>query len=352
MTIRYTDWGKTPEGRKVSLFTLTGPDGMEAAISTYGATLVSLKVPDKKGRLADIVLGYDNLEDYVHAPYYFGNTIGRFAGRIAGACLDLDGESYALSRNHAKHHIHGGNSGFDRKVWAARTVCKPEHAELTLCYESKHMEEGYPGTLKTSVIYSLANAGALMIEFKAQTDYPTIFNPTNHTYFNLHGPDSSDCLEQVLTLRASHFLVLDDESIPTGEIRSVFGTPFDFRAPVPIGKRIKERNSQLIRADGYDHFFIFDAGQSKSGWSARAYDPASGRELTMYTTQPGVQFYTGNYIKNGSKGKTGLTYGPRSGFCLEAQGYPDAPNHHNFPSVRLLPGEQYRHTTRFVFAVV
>jgi len=351
MSIDHADWGTTPEGRGVDLFTLTGPDGIQASVSTYGATLVSLTAPDRQGTFADITLGYDALEDYIQDPYYFGCTIGRFANRIGGARFELGGASYQLGANHGRHHLHGGFAGFNRKVWTANPSRGGSSAKLELTHKSGHLEESYPGLLSAKVVYALENPGELTITFEARTDRATIFNPTNHAYFNLGGHGRGNCLKHELTLRARRFLAVDDESIPTGEIRPVQGTPLDFSRPVAIGKRIRERCRQLEITGGYDHFFVLEDNSSIEEWAARAYDPGTGRELRVYTTQPGIQLYTGNYIKDGIKGRNGATYGPRAGFCLEAQGYPDAPNQPGFPPVTLYPGQPYRHTTRLVFTV-
>jgi aldose 1-epimerase len=339
-------FGKLPDGTEVDLYVLT--NGMTAKIMTYGATLIELQVPDRDGKFADVVLGFDNLEGYVAGHPFFGSTVGRCANRIAKGKFTLDGKEYTLATNNKPNHLHGGNKGFDKVVWKAEAVeGKPGDASVRFNYFSKDGEEGYPGTLKAVVTYTLTVRNELQIDYKATTDQATPVNLTNHSYFNLAGQGSGDILGHELMVAADRYTPTDATLIPTGKIEPVHDTPLDFRKPTPIGKRIGE-----IKADpvGYDHNFVMRGEGKKLDLAARVLDPTSGRVMEVLTTEPGVQFYTGNFLDGKNKGKGGAVYKKHAGFCLETQHFPDSVNHANFPSVILKPGETYRSTTIYRFA--
>jgi aldose 1-epimerase len=335
-------FGKMPDGTPVDVYILKD-GGVEAHIITYGATVVSLSVPDRKHQPADVVLGYENLEGYLSKGNpFFGAIIGRYANRIAHAQFTLAGKTYKVPQNDGPNSLHGGTKGFDKVVWQA----KPVGDAVEFTYVSKDGDQGYPGTVTATVRYSL-KGGTLRIEYSATTDKPTVVNLTNHSYFNLSG--SPDILGTELKLNASHYTPVDETLIPTGEIAPVAGTPFDFRQATAIGKRINDNTEQLKRGKGYDHNWVLDAS-GKLALAAEAHDPASGRVLQVWTDQPGIQFYSGNFLDGTVKGKGGKTYGHRSGFCLETQHYPDSPNHPKFPTTELKPGQRYHTVTEFRFS--
>lgn len=347
MNIERKDWGAMPGHGNVELFTLSH-GSMSVSITNYGATLVSLKVPGKLGA-EEVLLGYDSLNSYLHDPCYFGCVVGRVANRISNAHFELDGTVYGLDRNHGKHHLHGGSSGFNSRLWEAEEGISSEGPYLALEYLSPDGEQGFPGTLQSTVIYLLTECG-LRIDFVAESDAPTVVNLTNHAYFNLAGPHG-DCLDHEILLHASRCLETDAELIPSGTLLPVAGTPLDFTKPQDMGARIHERNPLLEHAGGYDHFFVADRDTSDLKLLARVREPLSGRGMEMHSTYPGFQFYTGNFISEGLAGRAGETYGPRSGFCLEAQEYPDAPNRPEFPSVVLWSGTTLKHRTEYRFFV-
>jgi aldose 1-epimerase len=346
-------FGKIQDGQTVDLYVLTNKQGMSAAITNFGATLVSLKVPDRDGKIGDVVLGYDNPADYETGKAYFGGTIGRYGNRIAHGKFTLDGVSYSVPTNDGENSLHGGVRGFNKRVWTAREVSSSEGEALELTYLSKDGEEGYPGNLKVKVVYTvLADQNALKIEYTATTDKATVTNLTNHSYFNLAGQGNGDILQHQLTLFASQFTPVDATLIPTGKLEGVRGTPFDFLQATAIGARINQDDQQLKFGKGYDHNWVLDkSSEGALSLAARAYDAQSGRILEVSTTEPGVQFYSGNFLDGSVHGKDGKVYGYRSAFCLETQHFPDSPNHANFPSTVLKPGQTLRSTSVYKFTV-
>ncbi len=340
-------WGQV-DGKLVMLYTLTNGHGMTVKITNYGAIVTSIVVPDRHGKLGDVVLGYDTLAGYiknVNNPY-FGVIAGRYANRIAKGHLVVDGQTYQLATNNGPNHLHGGVKGFDKRVWTASTESTADGSAVHLTYVSKDGEEHYPGTLTTNVTYMLTNQNALKIDYKATTDADTVVNLTNHSYFNLAGAGSGTILKHVLMLNASHFTPIDSTSIPFGKIAPVAGTPFDFTKPHAIGERINAKNEQLTNGSGYDHNFVLDRkSEGDLELAARVHDPTSGRTLEVYTTQPGVQLYTANFLNGKNIGKGGKAYIRRSAFCLETQHFPDSPNEPSFPTTLLKPGEVYTQTT-------
>lgn len=343
-----TPFGTSPDGRKVELFTLKNSKGMEARIMTWGGTIVSLMVPDGKGHSGDVVLGYDNLDEYLHNTAYFGALIGRYANRIGGAQFTLDGKTYHLYVNDGKNSLHGGKRGFDKRDW---DVVNADDHSLELRYVSKDGEEGYPGTLTTTVRYTVTPDNELRIDYTATTDKHTLLNLTNHSYFNLAGAGSGPILDEDIEINADHFTPVDSGLIPTGEIRSVAGTPLDFRKPMKIGARINSDDEQMKLGKGYDHNFVLNkAHDNEMTLAARVHDPKSGRVMEVRTTQPGVQFYTGNFLKGPMKGKNGQVYDYRGALCLETDHYPDSPHHPNFPRTDLKPGETFHQTTVYKFS--
>ena len=339
------------DGKSVEIYTLKNGNGVEARIITYGGTVVSLKVPDKSGNLGDVVLGYDSLDQYESAEGYLGALIGRYGNRIAKGTFSLDGKEYKLAVNNGVNHLHGGLKGFDKVVWTANSSIQADGLHLQLTYLSRDGEEGYPGNLNVKVEYILTDSNELKIVYSATTDKPTIINLTNHSYFNLAGQGHGLILDHQLTLNADRFTPTDNGSIPTGELRNVKGTPFDFTKSTAIGARIDQDNEQLKFGSGYDHNFVLNKNGDELSLAATVYEPTSGRVMEVYTTEPGVQFYTGNFLDGSTKGKAGQTYPRRSGFCLETQHFPDSPNKPKFPSVVLRPGKTYTQTTIYKFSV-
>jgi aldose 1-epimerase len=345
-------FGSTTAGDRVDLVTLTGPSGIEVDISTWGGIVTRLFVPDRDGELADVVLGHDRLEPYLAGTPYFGAIVGRYANRIAKGRFSLDGREYQLAVNNGPNHLHGGIRGFDKVLWTAEPYADETESGVVLRYTSVDGEEGYPGKLDVTVTVTLTAAGAFRIDYEATTDAPTIVNLTHHGYWNLAGQASGDILDQVLTVHAGRYTPVDSTLIPTGELAPVAGTPFDFREPFAIGTRIDVEDEQLEFGGGYDHNFVLD------GWSddgvlrpaAVLLDPASGRRMEVLTTEPGIQFYSGNFLDGSDVGKEGAVYAYRTGLCLETQHYPDSPNHPAFPSTVLRPGETYRSTTVYRFS--
>jgi aldose 1-epimerase len=343
------DFGKMPDGAVVQIFTLTNEHGLEARISTYGGALVSLKTPDKGGQMADIVQGFDSLEGYLDPKEpYFGALIGRYGNRIGHAKFTLDGKVYNLPQNDGANTLHGGSKGFDKVVWTPRQL--PDGG-LELTYISKDGDQGFPGTLKAVVAYHLTAANELKIDYTATTDKNTVVNLTNHSYWNLKGAGNGVILDHVLTLHASKFTPVDSGLIPTGELKPVAGTPFDFTKPTAIGARIEQTDEQLKLGGGYDHNFVLDRTGSGLSAVARVEEPTTGRVMEVESTEPAVQFYTGNFLDGTLKGKGGHTYPRRAALCLETQHYPDSPNQPSFPSTELKPGETYHTTTVYRFSV-
>lgn len=336
-------WGKTAAGEEVTLFTLRNAGGTEAKITHWGGYIVSLKVADKKGQFADVVLGFDSLDGYLAKNPFFGCITGRYANRIGGASFKIDGTEHHVTANSGKNHIHGGKLGFDKKLWAAKQVTDG----VELSYTSADGEEGFPGELKCTVTYTLTPDNGLRIDYKATTNKPTVINLTNHAYFNLAGEGSGDILGHELTIPTDQITATDDALITTGEIVSIKGSPLDFTTPHSIGERISTDFKPLIQGIGYDHNYVLAGSGMKL--AATAKDPASGRVMTVRTTEPGVQLYTGNHLKD-VNGKGGHVYQKRHGFCLETQHYPDSPNKPEFPSVILRPGETFQSTTIYQFS--
>lgn len=343
-------FGALPDGRLVRAFTLRN-DPLTVRVIEYGAIITSISTPDRQGRPGDVVLGHDSLEGYLEHSPYFGAVVGRFANRIARGRFTLDGLTYQLARNDGENHLHGGVRGFDKRLWRGEASWEDGQPAVALSYVSEDGEEGYPGRLEVVVSYVLASSGALRVRYRARTDEPTILNLTQHSYFNLTA-GATDVLGHVLTLNASRFTPVDAGLIPTGELRGVSGTPFDFRSPTPIGARIDAPDEQLALAGGYDHNFVLDRADDHAlALAARAHEPTSGRTLEVRTTQPGVQLYSGNFLDGSVTGKGGRRYAHRSGFCLETQHFPDSPNEPAFPTVTLRPGEEYDEETVFAFGV-
>ena len=344
-------FGTTPEGEDVQIYTLTNAGGVEARITDYGGIVVSLKVHDRDGVLGDVVLGYDTLDDYVKDNPFFGTITGRYANRITAGRFTLDGKTYQLATNLPPNHLHGGEKGFDKVVWGAEPFADEKGAGLILTYVSVDGEEGYPGTLNAKVTYTLTDGNAFRIDYEATTDKPTIVNLTNHSYFNLKDGGQSSMLDHVMMLNADHFTPTDKTQVPTGEIRKVEGTPFDFRQATPIGARIDQEDEQLKFGFGYDHNFVLNQSDEALWLAARVHELTSGRIMEIFTSEPGVQFYSGNFLDGSIIGKEGIAYQHRAGFCPETQHYPDSPNKDNFPSTVLNPGETYRTTTVHKFSV-
>src|SRR5487761_329062 len=343
-------FGKMPNGQKVDLYTLTNHNGVRVKITNYGGRVVSILAPDRHGHLADVVLGYDTLDGYLtKQDPFFGAIVGRYANRIAKGRFTLDGVEYKLPINDGPNSLHGGPDGFDKKVWKVQelTQAQPAHA---LTYISKNGEEGYPGDLSVKVVYTLTDSNELRIDYSATTDKDTVLNLSNHSYFNLAGQGNGDVLKQVMMINADRFTPVDASLIPTGELRSVEATPFDFRKPTVIGARINQDNEQLKFAKGYDQNFVLNRKGNGLELAARATDPESGRVLEVLTTQPGIQFYTGNFLDGTVHGKGGKVYGHRYAFCLETQHFPDSPNHPKFPSTELKPGHAFHQVTVFKFS--
>ena len=333
----------------MEVFTLTNGRGAEARVTSYGGALVALKAPDREGRFADVVLGFDSLEGYLAGNFYVGGIIGRYANRIARGRFTLGGIEYRLATNNGPNHLHGGERGFDKVTWAARPLKVGGGSALELTYVSPDGEEGYPGELRVRVVYTLTDENELRIDYGAVADRDTVINLTAHPYFNLAGEGSGDVLGHLLTMDADSFLPVDATSIPTGELRPVRGTPFDFTVRTPIGARIDADDEQLRYARGYDHTFVIRGRAGDLRRAARVEEPASGRALEVWTTEPGAHLYTGNYLDTVA-GKGGRPYGPRAGFCVETQHYPDSPNKPDFPSTVLRRGEEYATTTVYKFS--
>jgi len=351
VSIPSREFGKDASGGSVQIYTLKNSKGMEIQITPYGATLVSVKVPDRKGEFADVVLGFDSLDGYTQkpAPPYFGATIGRYGNRIAAGKFTLKGKTYSLAINNGPNSLHGGNVGFDKVMWTAKPGAGGDDQSLELSYLSKDGEEGYPGNLAVTVKYTLTEENEIRIHYTATTDQDTVFNPTNHSYFNLAGHDSGDILGHVVTINADQYTPVDAGLIPTGELRKVVGTPFDFRTPHTVGERINAADEQIKLGGGYDHNWVLNRTTGLE-WAARVEDPNSGRAIDCYTTEPGLQFYTSNFLDGSFHGKGGAPYAHRAALTLETQHYPDSPNHPDFPTTVVKPGQTFESTTVFRFS--
>ncbi|MCU7496449.1 MAG: galactose mutarotase [Ignavibacteria bacterium] len=355
-TISERPFGKTPDGESVSIYTLTNSKGMQAEITNYGGIVVRLVVPGNNNNLSDVVLGFNTLEEYIKDSPYFGAIVGRYANRIANGRFQIGSEEYKLAINNTPGgipcHLHGGIKGFDKVVWQAEASEGNNIPRLKLHYLSKDGEEHYPGNLDVTVTYSLTDDNELKIEYLATTDKATPVNLSNHSYFNLKGEGNGDILDHEVMLNAQKFTPVNRGLIPTGELRDVQGTPFDFTKPHKVGERINDKDEQLEYAGGYDHNWVLStdsAGALKV--AATVYEPSAGRFMEILTTQPGVQFYSGNFLDGQIKGKSGMPYEKRSGFCLETQHFPDSPNHPEFPDTILEPGKEFRSTTIYRFSV-
>ncbi len=341
-------FGQTKDGAPVTLFTLRNIRGAEARISTYGGLVISLKVPDRSGEMGDVVLGYDALAGYLKDSPYFGALIGRYGNRIAKGKFSMDGKEYNLATNNFPNALHGGLKGFDKVIWTPTVLTTSAGPGLKLTYLSPDGEEGFPGNLSVTVVYSLTEDNTLRVDYTATTDKDTVINLTQHSYFNLAG--KGDILSHIVMIPADKFTPVDSTLIPTGELRPVEGTPFDFRIPTAIGARINQDDEQLKFGKGYDHNWVINKPPGELGLMARVYEPVSGRVLEVLSTEPGLQFYSGNFLDGTITGKGGRVYKFRNGFCMEPQHYPDSPNKPEFPSVVLKPGAAYRNTIIFKFS--
>ena len=350
--VKRASFGTLPDGAAVEMFTLTNGRGMEVRTIPYGAIIVSIKVPDRAGRLDDVVLGFDDLDGYVKRRTFFGAVVGRYGNRIARGRFTLDGKTYELATNNGPNHLHGGVKGFDTRLWRAEPFDRDGASGVIYSLTSADGDEGYPGTLTARVTYTLTPANELTVEYEATTDKPTPVNLTQHSFFNLAGEGRGDILGHRLTLDADRFTPVDKTLIPTGELAPVAGTPLDFRTPTAIGARINDDHEQLRNGTGYDHNFVLNRSQAGLAHAARVEDPGSGRTLDISTTEPGVQFYSGNFLDGTVAGKSGHVYKQRYALCLETQHFPDSPNRSNFPSTILRPGERFQSKTVFAFGTV
>ena len=341
-------FGVLPDGTKVEIYTLTNRHGVEIRTIPYGAIIVSIRVPDRRGHLDDIVIGHDTLDGYLNASRFFGAVVGRYGNRIANGRFTLDGKTYELAVNNGPNHLHGGVKGFDKMLW---TVVRHDAASMTYQRVSPDGEEGYPGRLDVSVTYTLTEKNELRLDYQATTDKATPINLTQHSYFNLAGDGSRDILDHVIEINANRYTPIDATKIPTGQLAPVANTPFDFRTPRAIGARIGVENPQLQFGGGYDHNFVLNRTGPGLVWAARVYEPTTGRTLQVSTTEPGLQFYSGNNLDGSITGKSGHVYKTRYGLCLETQHFPDSPNHPNFPSAILRPGQTFRSQTIYAFGV-
>jgi len=347
-SITKAPFGKTPDGTPVDIYTLRNANGVEARICNYGGIVVSLKTPDKNGKLGDVVLGYDDLDSYVKNNPFFGCFVGRYGNRIAGGKFTLEGKTHTLATNNGPNHLHGGIKGFDKAVWTAKSISTAQGPALEMRYVSKDGEEGYPGNLSVTAVYTLTEDNGLRLDYTATTDKPTVVNLTQHSYYNLAG--SGDNLNHEVMIAAEKFTPVDATLIPTGELRPVKGTPLDFTAPTKIGARINADDEQLKLGNGYDHNFVLNKPAGQLGLAARVYEPTSGRVLEVLTTEPGLQLYSGNFLDGTITGKGGWVYKQRSAFCMEPQHFPDSPNKPSFPSTVLRPGQIYKNTIIYRFS--
>lgn len=344
MNIKKEPFGTTPDGQQVYLYTLANQQGVTVKITTYGAIVTSFITPDKQGNFGDVVAGFDELGGYIPNEPHFGGIVGRFANRIANGKFILDGTEYTLAANDAPHHLHGGTKGFDSVVWQAEEM--PERNALKLTYLSPDGEEGYPGNLSATVVYTLTDDNSLKIDYTATTDKATPVNLTNHSYFNLSAGKVSNVYDHIICINADKYTPVDETFIPTGELAAVESTPFDLKQPMRIGEHLRQ-----IQGGGYDHNFVLNTGSGSMRKAAEVYEPGSGRVLEVLTTQPGIQFYTGNFLDGSLTGRNGHRYVQHYAFCLETQAFPDAPNQPNFPSAILRPGETYQESTVYNVSV-
>ena len=347
MLVEQSAFGATADGQKVKLFTCTNANGLKLKMMTYGAIVVSLEVPDREGTMANVNLGFAALDGYLAGHPYFGSTVGRYCNRIAGGKFSLEGTQYTLATNNGENHLHGGDAGYDKVVWDARPIRRRNEVGVRFQYTSKDGEEGYPGTVRVTAIYTLTNNNELKIELIARSDAPTPVNLTNHCYWNLAGAGSGSILDHQLQVTSDEYLAVDDTLIPTGKMVAVKGSPLDFTTPHAIGERLKQIPEIEGLPQGYDHCFVIRRGKAGLSLAARVVDPSSGRTMEIHTTQPGLQLYSGNFL-DGTEGSGGFQQ--YEGFCLETQHYPDSPNQPGFPSTILNPGKKYHHTTVHVFS--
>jgi aldose 1-epimerase len=347
--ITKASFGTTKDGKTVDVYTLKNSNGVEARIINYGGIVLSLKVPDKAGQMGDVVLGYDTLAEYEKETPYFGCLVGRYGNRIAKGKFTLNGQTYTLATNNYPNALHGGVKGFDKVVWDAKPASSPKGPAVELSYVSKDGEEGYPGTLTVKAVYTLTDDNALQLDYTATTDKDTVVNLTQHSYFNLAG--KGDILGHVVQINADKFTPVDVTLIPTGELKPVDGTPFDFRKPTAIGERVNANDEQIKFGGGYDHNWVIIKPMGELGLQARVTEPTTGRVLEVLSTEPGLQFYCGNFLDGKLKGKGGWVYQHRNGFCMEPQHYPDSPNQPSFPSVVLKPGQTYKNTIIYKLSV-
>lgn len=344
-------WGETEE-KPISLYNLTGPSGIKMNVTNYGAIIQSLYVKDRNGKMDDVVLGYDSFAAYENDPFYIGAIVGRYANRIAGGTVHINGEEYHLHTREGGYHLHGGNKGFNKKVWTAKPVVKEDACGIEMNYLSIDGEEGFPGNIQVQVTYWLNDKNQLVIDYTASTDRTTLLNLTQHSYFNLSGHASGNVLDHEISLHSNYYLPVNKMQVPSGKIEDVDNTPFNFLSGKKIGARIKEDNEQLILSSGYDHSWVLENEHSTVlKHAATVYEPVGGRTMDVYTTEPAVHFYTGNFLDGSSSGKEGACYKHRSGFCLETQHFPDAPNKPDFPSTVLHPGEVFSSQTIFEFSL-
>ncbi len=349
-SIKKEKFGVMNDGTPISIYTLTNKNGAKASITNYGAIVQSLYIPDRNDKLQDIVLGYDSLSGYLKVSPYFGAIVGRYGNRIDKGKFELNGKEYQLTINDGNNHLHGGTNGFDKRVWNAEEVKSDLGPALKLTYKSADMEEGYPGNLTLEATYTLTDNNELRIDYKATTDKETVVNPTHHSYFNLSGDPNNTILNEKLMIDADKFTPVNSELIPTGKIQSVDNTPMDFRNPTEIGSRINADYEQLKFGHGYDHNWVLNNYDGSVRKAASVYDSTTGIFMEVYTDQPGLQFYSGNFLDGTIKGKKGIVYNYRTGLCLEAQHYPDSPNEKDFPTTTLKPGEVYKQTTYYKFS--
>lgn len=348
--IKQEPFGKNDDGN-ITLYTLTNANGLEMKVLNYGGVVVSLKIPDKNGVFDDVVLGFESIDQYMRESPFFGAIVGRYGNRIAKGKFTLDGVTYNLAINNGPNHLHGGVKAFDKVLWKVEENRTNEGPSLTLSYISADGDEGYPGTLSVIVVYTLTDNNEFKINYQATTDKKTVINLSQHSYFNFSGNAKRSILDHEIMLNADRFVAIDETSIPTGDLKSVQGTPFDFRKPTRVGDRIDNDDEQLKNGQGYDHTFVFNEGVSNGKTvAASLYDPVSGRYMEVFTKEPGVQFYSGNFLK-GYKGKNGAVYHKRFGLCLETQHFPDSPNQSKFPSVILSPGKVYQTETTYRFSI-
>ncbi|MEM9830639.1 MAG: aldose epimerase family protein [Bacteroidota bacterium] len=349
-SISQKPFGTTTDAVAVELYTLTNGD-TEVDITNYGGIITSWRVPDSNGQMGDIVQGYDSVDGYNSLPGYFGATIGRYGNRIANGEFSLDGETYSLAKNNGPNHLHGGLVGFNDVVWQADTATSEDGPQLILQYTSPDGEEGYPGTLETKVTYTLQADNTLRIDYEATTDKPTVVNLTNHSFFNLSGDPSTPILDHQLMLNADRYVPVNETLIPTGSLDSVKGTPFDFTEATAVGERIDADHPQITNGLGYDHCWVLNGPEGELSLAATVLDPKSKRFMEVFTTEPGIQFYSGNFLDGSAIGKDGTSYDYRTALCLETEHFPDSPNQPDFPSVVLRPGENYRTTTAYKLSV-